>query len=121
MIDHISISVSNFEASRDFYKDALAPLDYQIMMEGEDHCGFSVMQQPDFWIKKDETMSSGVHIAFTCREREIVDAFHAAALAAGGTDNGLPGPRLDYHPNYYAAYVLDPDGHNIEAVCHRPQ
>ncbi len=121
MIDHISISVSEFEASRDFFKEALLPLDYQIVVEMEDACGFGVMQKSDFWIKEGDATVPPVHIAFTSRDRATVDAFYAAALAAGGTDNGAPGLRGDYHPNYYAAFVLDPDGNNIEAVCHRPQ
>ena len=121
MIDHLIISVSNFETSRDFYKLALAPLDYQDVFGTDDSCAFSVMQKPDFSIKQGDAVAPPVHIAFTCRDRAVVDAFHAAALAAGGTDNGAPGLRPDYHPNYYGAFILDPDGHNIEAVCHRPQ
>jgi catechol 2,3-dioxygenase-like lactoylglutathione lyase family enzyme len=121
VIDHIILKVSNFETSRDFYKRALAPLDYQVMMEQGSGCGFSVMQHPDFWITESDTATTPIHIAFTCRDRAIVDAFHAEALAAGGTDNGAPGLRAEYHPSYYGAFVLDPDGHNIEAVCHRPQ
>ena len=120
MIDHIIISVSDLETSREFYVRALAPLEYKILMEGEYGCGFSVMQHPDFWIKPGDKVSPPVHIAFTCRDRSVVDAFHTAALEAGGTDNGAPGLRPEYHPDYYGAFILDPDGHNIEAVCHRP-
>lgn len=121
MLDHVIISVSDISASRAFYEQALAPLDYQIVMEHGDGCAFGVMQKPDFFIRQGESVKPPVHVAFTARNREAVDAFHAAALAAGGTDHGAPGLRPDYHPDYYGAFVLDPDGHNIESVCHRPQ
>jgi len=119
MLDHIIISVSDISVSRTFYEQALAPLDYQIVMEYGEGCGLGVMQKPDLFVRQGEAVKPPVHIAFTARDRETVDAFHAAALAAGGTDNGAPGLRPDYHPSYYGAFVLDPDGHNIEAVCHR--
>ena len=119
MLDHIIISVSDISVSRTFYVQALAPLDYQIVMEYGEGCGLGVMQKPDLFVRQGEAVKPPVHIAFTARDRETVDAFHAAALAAGGTDNGAPGLRPDYHPSYYGAFVLDPDGHNIEAVCHR--
>ena len=121
MLDHIIISVSDISASRAFYEKALEPLDYQIVMEHGDGCGFGVMQKPDFFIHQGESVKPPVHVAFTARDRATVDAFHAAALAAGGIDHGAPGLRPDYHPDYYGAFVIAPDGHNIEAVCHRPQ
>ena len=121
MLDHIIITVENYDKSREFYEKALAPLGYQVSMEFEQGCGFSVLEKPDFWIRQGDKVTPRIHVAFTSRDRETVDAFHAAALAAGGTDNGAPGLRPDYHPNYYGAFVFDPDGHNIEAVCHRPQ
>jgi len=121
MLDHIIITVEDYVKSREFYEKALAPLGYQVSMEFGQGCGFSVLDKPDFWITQGEKVTPHIHVAFTSRDREAVDAFHAAALAAGGTDNGAPGLREDYHPNYYGAFVLDPDGHNIEAVCHRPQ
>jgi catechol 2,3-dioxygenase-like lactoylglutathione lyase family enzyme len=121
MLDHIIITVEDYEKSKAFYEQALEPLGYQVSMEFEQGCGFSVLEKPDFWIRQGDKVTPRIHVAFTSRDRETVDAFHAAALAAGGTDNGAPGLRPDYHPNYYGAFVFDPDGHNIEAVCHRPQ
>jgi catechol 2,3-dioxygenase-like lactoylglutathione lyase family enzyme len=121
MLDHIIITVEDYAKSREFYEKALAPLGYQVGMEFGEGCGFSVLEKPDFWIRQGEKVTPRIHVAFTSRDHEAVDAFYAAALAAGGTDNGAPGLREDYHPNYYGAFVLDPDGHNIEAVCHRPQ
>ena len=121
MIDHVVISVSDIEAAKAFYVEALAPLEYRIVMEMEGGCGFGILQKPDFWIHQGDSTKPRVHIAFTAASRAEVDAFYAAAIAAGGTDNGPPGLREDYHPNYYGAFVLDPDGHNIEAVCHRPE
>jgi catechol 2,3-dioxygenase-like lactoylglutathione lyase family enzyme len=120
MLDHLIITVSDFAASREFYEKALAPLEYQVVMHMDDAAGFGVMDKPDFFIKQGEGVKPPIHVAFMSRDRETVDAFHAAALAAGGTDNGPPGLRADYHPNYYGAFIIDPDGHNIEAVCHRP-
>jgi catechol 2,3-dioxygenase-like lactoylglutathione lyase family enzyme len=121
MIDHIIMSVGDVEAARLFYEQALAPLEYRVVMEMEGACGFGILQKPDFFIRQGEATAPKVHIAFASRDRATVDAFYAAAIAAGGSDNGPPGLREDYHPNYYGAFVLDPDGHNIEAVCHRPE
>ena len=121
MLDHIIIGVENYAKSREFYENSLAPLGYQVSMEMGEGCGFSVLEKPDFWIHQGGKVSPRIHVAFTARDRDTVDAFYAAAIAAGGTDNGPPGLREVYHPNYYGAFVLDPDGHNIEAVCHRPQ
>jgi catechol 2,3-dioxygenase-like lactoylglutathione lyase family enzyme len=127
MIDHIGISVADLAVSKAFYAQALAPLGYTLVMEvsaeqtgGHPAAGFGT-QAPDFWIGQDGAPSQRTHVALRTRTRAEVDAFHAAALAAGGRDNGAPGLRPHYHPNYYGAFVLDPDGHNIEAVCHTPE
>jgi catechol 2,3-dioxygenase-like lactoylglutathione lyase family enzyme len=121
-IDHMGLDVTDYGRSKAFYEKALAPLGMKVLMEPAPViCGFGG-EFPFFWIgKRDEGPSTGVHVAFTARDREMVDAFHAAALEAGGTDNGGPGVREIYHPNYYGAFVLDPDGNNVEAVCHKPE
>lgn len=116
MIDHIGLPVRDLARSKAFYQQALAPLGYQLLMEFPHAVGFGIPPKPDFWIGPGEPGAS-VHVAFR-GTREQVDAFYQAALAAGGKDNGAPGPRPIYHPNYYGAFVHDPDGHNIEAVCH---
>ncbi len=125
MIDHTGINVSNFAVSRAFYIKALAPIGYQMLMElsasvtgGYEGAGFGEPSNPDFWIGSGTPNQPPIHIAFRVASRSKVDAFYQAALAAGGRDNGAPGLRPHYHPNYYGAFVLDPDGHNIEAVCH---
>ena len=122
MIDHAGINVSDYATSRDFYTHALAPLGYELMMEPvEGIAGFGRDGNPDFWIAGvREPATRNVHVAFRVPDRATVDAFHAAAVEAGGTDNGPPGTRELYHPHYYGAFVLDPDGNNIEAVCHKP-
>jgi catechol 2,3-dioxygenase-like lactoylglutathione lyase family enzyme len=127
MIDHTGVTVGDFAASRAFYARALAPLGYVTLMElpaaatgHGDVAGFGIAPKPDFWIAGGAPNVPPVHVAFRAASRAAVDAFHAAALAAGGRDNGPPGLRPHYHANYYAAFVLDPDGHNIEAVCHDP-
>jgi len=119
MLDHVVITVSDLEASKRFYKDALAPLDYHPFAEFPSVAGFGPTGKPTLWIRAGSP-TAPVHVALTSPDRATVDAFHEAALAAGGTDNGEPGVRDIYHPNYYGAFVLDPDGHNIEAVCHTP-
>ena len=119
MLDHIGIRVSDYERSKTFYAAALAPLGYQLAMEGQSGAGFRKGYIPDFWVKKGD-FSPSTHIAFSADDRATVDAFYRAALAAGARDNGAPGLRAHYHPNYYGAFVLDPDGYNIEAVCHKP-
>ena len=119
MIDHVGIRVSDYESSKRFYEAALVPLGYRLQMEGISGAGFGRSGKPDFWIKQGEP-SPSVHIAFASDDRATVDAFHRAALLAGGHDNGAPGLRPEYHPGYYGAFVLDPDGYNIEAVCHKP-
>ncbi len=126
MLDHIGFKVADFDASRDFYAKVLAPLGYALVMEvtsemtGTDarHAGFGANGKPSFWIGTGSSTSVGAHVAFVAASHAQVDAFHAAAIAAGARDNGAPGPRPHYHPGYYGAFVLDPDGHNIEAVCH---
>jgi catechol 2,3-dioxygenase-like lactoylglutathione lyase family enzyme len=122
MIDHIGVNVSDYGRSRDFYAQALEPLGYSLLMEPVDgHGGFGREGKPDLWISGvREPTTENVHIALAAPDRATVDAFHAAALEAGGTDNGEPGLR-DYHPTYYGAFVRDPDGNNIEVVCHKPE
>jgi catechol 2,3-dioxygenase-like lactoylglutathione lyase family enzyme len=121
VFDHATLNVRDFAASREFYARALAPLGITERNPDEEQsaCGFGVPERPeDFWIWQRDPVGTGIHIAFAAQDRAAVDAFHAAALAAGGTDNGAPRIREHYHPNYYGAYVLDPDGNNVEAVCH---
>ena len=120
MIDHTGVSVADVAKSKAFYRNALAPLGYELLMEWESFAGFGVAPKPDFWIGAGKPNVPPIHVAFRAETRAQVDAFYKAALAAGGRDNGPPGPRPIYHPNYYGAFVLDPDGHNIEAVCHTP-
>lgn len=125
MIDHTGVVVSDFDKSKAFYRQALAPIGYTLLAEfpaavtgSTDVAGFGDAPKPDFWISRGTPNQPPIHIAFRVGTRAAVDAFHQAALAAGGRDNGGPGLRAHYHPNYYGAFVLDPDGHNIEAVCH---
>ena len=128
MIDHVGFSVSNYARSKAFYEKALAPLGYVLIMEMQQNendakaCGFGFgpSGKPDFWIGGEGGLKGILHIAIATENRATVDAFHRAALAAGGKDNGAPGLRPHYHSNYYGAFVRDPDGHNIEAVCHAP-
>jgi catechol 2,3-dioxygenase-like lactoylglutathione lyase family enzyme len=120
-LDHVGLDVTDYEGSRAFYERALEPLGLRLIMEPVPGVGGFGDDFPFFWIgKRDRGAQTGVHVAFRVERRELVDAFHTAALAAGGTDNGGPGVREIYHPNYYGAYVLDPDGNNVEAVCHTP-
>ena len=118
MIDHTGVTVSDVDRSKAFYAAALAPLGYSVLMEFEQFAGFGVAPKPDFWIVEGTPNVPAVHVAFRAETRVQVDTFYKAAMAAGGRDNGAPGLRARYHPNYYGAFVLDPDGHNIEAVCH---
>ena len=120
MIDHLNIGVADLAASRAFYEQALAPLGYEILMDRAYGAGFGRDGKPDFWIS-DRPTSAPLHVAFAAPDRATVDAFHAAALAAGGVDNGAPGLRPQYHPSYYGAFALDPEGNNVEAVSHRPE
>ncbi|MCA1718227.1 MAG: VOC family protein [Actinobacteria bacterium] len=121
MIDHTGVNVEDFEASREFYAAALAPLGYELLLEFHGAvAGFGEARNPDFWIGQGEANTPRVHVAFRANTRREVEAFYEAALGAGGRDNGAPGLRPQYHPDYYAAFVLDLDGHNVEAVCHMP-
>ncbi len=117
MIDHIGISVSDYEKSKAFYQSVLEPLGYALLMEIEGWAGFGA-DKPEFWLAKDQALTPPVHIAFSSDQRSKVDAFYTAAIKAGARDNGAPGVREIYHPNYYGAFVFDLDGNNIEAVCH---
>ncbi|MCO5170034.1 MAG: VOC family protein [Planctomycetes bacterium] len=130
MLDHIGIDVADYPAARAFYERALAPLGLSVVMSltkeqtgSVDCCGFGRGGKPEFWLGQaapGDAVRGELHVAFAAPDRAAVDAFHAAALAAGGQDNGAPGLRPEYHPTYYGAFVLDLDGHNIEAVCHAP-
>ncbi len=127
MIDHVGFPVSDYKRAKAFYQKALAPLGYALVMEVEQEtetgfpaAGFGIGGKPDFWIGGEGGLHRALHIAIQAKDRAAVDAFYRAALAAGARDNGAPGLRPHYHPDYYAAFVLDPDGHNIEAVCHSP-
>jgi len=118
MIDHVSIAVSDYPRSKEFYSAALAPLGFELAMEFEGRVGgFARDGRPWFWIREGDP-GSGAHVAFTAPDSDSVEAFHLSAVAAGGDDNGGPGVREHYHPTYYAAFVLDPDGNNVEAVHH---
>lgn len=129
MIDHAGFAVADYPRSRAFYTDVLAPLGYAVVIEvteretgpgGYQGCGFGPPGHPAFWVGTGARPGTGTHVAFVAPGRAAVDAFHAAALAAGAADNGGPGLRPHYHPDYYAAFVIDPDGNNVEAVCHAP-
>ncbi|WP_237068517.1 VOC family protein [Microbulbifer guangxiensis] len=120
MLDHIGIHVHSYDRSKEFYRLALAPLGYELILEFNEWAGFGWADKPDLWIKGGNTTTPGVHLAYRADDRETVDAFYRAAIDAGGKDNGAPGLRPEYHEHYYAAYVLDPDGNNLEVVCHLP-
>ena len=126
MIDHVGFPVCDYARAKAFYEGALKPLGYVVVMEVQQDahdakaCGFGVGGKPDFWIGGEGKLNKPLHIAIAAKDRAAVDAFYNAAMAAGATDNGPPGIRAHYHPSYYGAFVLDPDGHNIEEVCHAP-
>ncbi|MBN9316354.1 MAG: VOC family protein [Devosia sp.] len=124
-LDHVAISTADYATSLAFYEKALAPLGIRTHMKFEGEEGNVAglgSDMPFLWIGDGGKLTGGrVHLAFRADNRAAVDAFYAAAIAAGGTDNGPPGLRPHYHQNYYAAFVFDPDGHNIEAVCHAPE
>ena len=121
MIDHTGVIVGSFEASRRFYAAALAPLGYELLLEFHASVAdFGEPGKPAFWIAQGEPNTPRIHVAFRADTRREVDAFYEAALGAGARDNGAPGLRAQYHPDYDGAFVLDPDNHNIEAVCHSP-
>ncbi|MDB5440196.1 MAG: glyoxalase/bleomycin resistance/extradiol dioxygenase family protein [Caulobacteraceae bacterium] len=135
MIDHLEFKVSDIKRARRFYDAAFAPLMIAVVMEvtpeqsgqSTPYLGYGKTAdsrdiqagKPSFWLGEGEPLGNRIHVAFVADSREQVEAFYEAALAAGGADNGGPGLRPHYHPNYYAAFALDPDGHNIEAVCHQ--
>ena len=121
ILDHIGLNVTDVERSKAFYSKALAPLGISVLMEGHGWVGLGKDRKPAFWIGGQGNAPGQAHVAFVAADRAQVRAFHAAAMAAGGRDNGPPGVREVYHPTYYGAFVLDPDGHNIEAVCHKPE
>ena len=128
MIDHTGVTVSDFPRSKLFYEKALSAIGYTCIAEfpasltgHADVAGFGEHSKPDFWISRGSPNRPPMHVAFRVQNRAVVGAFYKAAMAAGGKDNGPPGLRPHYHPNYYGAFVLDPDGHNIEAVCHEAE
>ena len=128
MLDHIGLAVSEYDRSKRFYQTALAPLSITLVLELTpdqtglgSHAGFGAADKPFFWIGNHGRPVQGVHVAFVADSRRAVDAFYREALRIGGRDNGKPGLRPHYHANYYAAFVIGPDGHNIEVVCHQPE
>jgi len=121
VIDHAVLRVKDLANSRRFYAAALAPLGYRVLKEFPGFVGLGAGDKTDLWIGHAEPLTTGMHLAFVGRDRKTVDAFHGAALKSGGVDNGAPGLRTLYHPSYYGAFVLDPDGNNIEVVCHDPK
>ena len=120
MIDHTAVNVSDQESAKTFYSQALEPLGYSLAFEAGEFMGFADEHGMDLGVVRRDPVG-GAHVAFKCGDHGTVDAFYAAALAAGGRDNGAPGLRTHYHENYYAAFVQDADGNNIEAVCQQPQ
>ena len=125
MIDHTGVYVSDFAKAKHFYSKALGAIGYRLLHEFPAEvtgstavAGFGEPPKADFWIHEGMPNKPAMHVAFRVHSRELVDQFYSAALAAGGRDNGAPGPRPHYHANYYGGFVLDPDGHNVEAVCH---
>ena len=128
MIDHIGFAVKEMSRAKAFYIEALKPLGIGVLMEvsaeetgGDAHAGFGKDNKAFFWIGGSAKPKGGTHVAFTAQTRAEVDAFYRAAIAAGGRDNGAPGPRPHYHKHYYGAFVFDPDGNNIEAACRQPE
>jgi catechol 2,3-dioxygenase-like lactoylglutathione lyase family enzyme len=126
MLDHLTFTVSNLGEAKAFYDKALAPIGVAVVMQvsaaeaGRAYVGYGSEGRPYFWMSEDRRPTGRLHVAFSAQSRAEVDAFYKAAMEAGGRDNGPPGLRPEYHPNYYGAFVLDLDGHNIEAVCHAP-
>lgn len=125
IVDHLGLQFGDYQRALRFYRQALAPLGISVVMQvtreetgSYEGAGFGRDGKPCFWIGAGERTAPGVHVAFLAANRAAVDRFFEAALAAGGVDNGAPGVRAHYHPTYYGAFVLDPEGHNIEAVCH---
>jgi catechol 2,3-dioxygenase-like lactoylglutathione lyase family enzyme len=127
MLDHVGFAVSDLERARKFYQQTLSPLGIMLLYDitaeqtdGEAYLGFGEDQRPYFWVGTGRRFGGNIHVAFLAETRDLVDQFHSAGLKAGGKDNGAPGLRPHYHKHYSGAFVLDPDGNNIEAVCHRP-
>lgn len=121
MFDHVGLGVTNLAESKAFFLAALQPLGVKVAMEGPYGVGMGRNGKPSLWLSQTQERPAPLHLAFVAENRGQVDAFHRAALAAGGTDHGAPGLRPHYHPDYYGAFVIGPDGHNVEAVCHKPQ
>jgi catechol 2,3-dioxygenase-like lactoylglutathione lyase family enzyme len=117
-IDHVTIRVKDVAKAKAFYAAALAPVGYSVLMEFDGFCGLGAGGKPDLWLAKYEQTAPPAHVAIAGGSKSSVDAFHAAALKAGGKDHGAPGPRAEYHPGYYGAFVLDPEGNNLEVVIH---
>ena len=123
MFDHVGLNVTAYATSHAFYERMLAPLGYRVVMASDEWkgAGFGQGEKPEFWVTERMPVTKGTHVSFSSPDRATVDAVYAAAMDSGGRDNGPPGLREHYHPTYYAAFVLDPDGNNIEAVCHLPE
>jgi catechol 2,3-dioxygenase-like lactoylglutathione lyase family enzyme len=120
MFDHVGIGVTNLAASKAFFLKALQPLGVAVAMEGPYGVGMGQNGKPSLWLSETKERPAPLHLAFTAANRKQVDEFYKAAMAAGGKDNGAPGLRPHYHADYYGAFVIGPDGHNVEAVCHKP-
>ena len=121
MFDHVGFGVARLAESKAFFLRALQPLAVAVVMEGSYGVGMGRQGKPTLWLYETQEKPAPLHLAFTAENRAQVDAFYKAALAAGGKDNGAPGLRPHYHANYYGAFVIGPDGHNVEVVCHKPQ
>jgi len=121
MFDHIGFGVTDLDASKQFFLEALEPIGVRVVMEGPYGVGLGQNSKPSLWFHEATDKPGPIHLAFAAENREQVDAFYRAAMAAGGKDNGTPGVRSQYHEHYYGAFVISPDGHNVEVVCHRPE
>jgi catechol 2,3-dioxygenase-like lactoylglutathione lyase family enzyme len=121
MFDHIGFGVTDLDASKQFFLEALEPIGVRVVMEGPYGVGLGQNGKPSLWFHEATDKPGPIHLAFAAENREQVDAFYRAAMAAGGKDNGTPGVRSQYHEHYYGAFVISPDGHNVEVVCHRPE
>jgi catechol 2,3-dioxygenase-like lactoylglutathione lyase family enzyme len=121
MFDHIGFGVSDYAASKTFFLKALQPLGYAVVMEGPYGVGIGPAGKPLLWLSQSCETPAHLHLAFAASSRKQVEEFYRAAIEAGGKDNGPPGLRPHYHANYYGAFVIGPDGHNVEAVCHKPE
>lgn len=121
MFDHVGFGVTSLAVSKAFYLRALQPLGVEVVMEGPYGVGMGRNDKPSLWLSETTEHPAHLHLAFTAENRKQVDEFYKAAMGAGGKDNGAPGLRPHYHANYYGAFVIGPDGHNVEVVCHRPE